>query len=227
MFLMLIFCAQGMTAQQADATVGNFSFVDGYDTDSLCVRKPFCMDVKTNLLYDALLLPNVGVELCVGHNLSVSADWAYGWWSNDSHHRYWRAYGGDISLRWWFGASSRRKPLTGHHLGVYGSVFTYDFEFGGKGYMGGKPGCALWDKMNYAAGLEYGYSMPLASRLNLDFSIGAGYWGGTYYEYKPADDCYVWQATKQRRWIGPTKAEISLVWLIGHGNRNTKKGGAR
>ena len=59
--------------------------------------------------------------------------------------------------------------------------------------MGGKPGGTLWDKMNWAAGVEYGYSLPVARRLNIDFTIGVGYWGGTYHEYKPVDDCYVWQ----------------------------------
>ena len=46
--------------------------------------------------------------------------------------------------------------------------------------MGGKPGGTLWEKMNYAVGLEYGYSLPVARRLNLDFVIGVGYWGGEY-----------------------------------------------
>ena len=41
------------------------------------------------------------------------------------------------------------------------------------------------------------------------------------------DNCYVWQATKERHWFGPTKAEISLVWLIGRGNFNKGKGGRR
>ena len=49
-----------------------------------------------------------------------------------------------------------------------------------------------------------------------------GYMGGTYKEYLPDNQCYVWQTTKQRHWFGPTKAEISLVWLIGYGNYNKK-----
>ena len=88
--------------------------------------------------------------------------------------------------------------------------------------MGGKPGGTIYDKSNFGAGIEYGYSKPVARRLNLDFSIGVGYLGGTYYEYVPKGNCYVWQATKKRNWFGPTKAEISLVWLIGHGNVNNK-----
>lgn len=188
---------------------------------------PFYMNIRTNMLYDALLVPNVGVEFYIGKDWSVVANWMYGWWKRDHSHWYWRAYGGDIALRKWFGKAAKEKPLTGHHLGIYGQMFTYDFETGGKGYMGGKPGGTLWDKMNWAAGVEYGYSLPVARRLNIDFTIGVGYWGGTYHEYKPVDGCYVWQSTKQRHWFGPTKAEVSLVWLIGRGNYNKEKGGKR
>ncbi len=190
-------------------------------------RKPFYMDVRTNMLYDLLALPNVGVEFYLGKDWSVVADWMYAWWDANSRHWFWRAYGGGVAVRRWFGRAAMDKPLAGHHIGVYGQIFTYDFETGGRGYMGGKPGGTLWDRMNYAAGIEYGYSLPIARRLNVDFTIGVGYWGGTYYEYKPIDDHYVGQATKQRRWFGPTKAEVSLVWLIGHGNANKRKGGGR
>lgn len=183
--------------------------------------------VKTNMLYDALLAPNIGVEAYLGKDWSVAANWMYAWWKTDRRHWYWRTYGGDLSVRKWLGKAAKAKPLTGHHLGIYGQIFTYDFETGGKGYIGGKPGGTLWDKMNYSAGVEYGYSLPVAYRLNIDFSIAVGYWGGTYYEYKPVDNCYVWQSTKERHWFGPTKAEVSLVWLIGRGNFNEGKGGRR
>lgn len=185
------------------------------------------MAVKTNMLYDALLVPNIGVEVYLGKDWSVAANWMYAWWKTDRRHWYWRTYGGDLSVRKWLGKAAKAKPLTGHHLGVYGQIFTYDFETGGKGYIGRKPGGTLWDKMNYSAGVEYGYSLPVAYRLNIDFSIAVGYWGGTYYEYKPVDNCYVWQSTKERHWFGPTKAEVSLVWLIGRGNFNEGKGGRR
>ena len=136
-------------------------------------------------------------------------------------------YGGDIAVRKWLGKRAAGKPLTGHHLGVYGQVFTYDFEWGGTGYMGGEPGGTLWDKGNYAVGVEYGYSLPVARRLNIDFTIGVGYWGGKYYTYSPLDGHDVWESTKNRHWFGPTKAEISLVWLLGRGNSNNRKGGMK
>ncbi len=163
------------------------------------------------------------MEFDLGKRWTVAANAMYGWWNNDRSHWYWRAYGGDVALRKWLGKAARRKALTGHHVGVYGQIFTYDFETGGRGYMGGKPGGTLWDKMNYVVGAEYGYSLPIARRWNIDFTIGAGYWGGIYHEYLPQDGEYVWQATKKRQWIGPTKAEISLVWLLGKGNCNQGK----
>lgn len=187
----------------------------------------FYMGLKTNLLYDALLVPNIGAEFYLGKGWSLGANWMYAWWKNDNRHRYWRAYGGELGLRRYFGSRAADKPLTGHHIGLYGQVLTYDFEFGGKGYMGGRPGGSLWEKCNYGIGLEYGYSLAIARRLNLDFSLGAGYLGGTYYEYVPMDGHYVWEATKNRRWFGPTKAEVSLVWILGRGNSNDKKGGGR
>jgi len=190
-------------------------------------RRPFYMALKSNLLYDVLAVPNIGAEFYLGRNWSAAANWMYGWWDTDRSHRYWRVYGGEVAVRKWFGRRAQEKPLTGHHLGLYGQLFTFDFEWGGKGYMGGEPGSTLWDEPNYAAGVEYGYSLPVGRRLNLDFTIGAGYWGGKYHEYSPVDGHYVWQSTKRRRWFGPTKAEISLVWLLGRGNRNAGKGGAQ
>ena len=192
-------------------------------------KQPAYFAIKTNMLYDALLVPNVGVEFSLGKRWSVAADWMYGWWSRNKSHRYWRVYGGGLTVRKYFGAKAAEKPLQGHHIGINAQMLTYDIEFGGKGYMGGKPGGTLWDRMNYTIGAEYGYSMPVARRLNIDFSLAAGYMGGRYYEYTPLDGHYVWQATKNRNWIGPTKVEVSLVWLLGHGNYNTKtkKGGEK
>ncbi|MDE7443436.1 MAG: DUF3575 domain-containing protein, partial [Muribaculaceae bacterium] len=57
------------------------------------VRKPFYMDLRTNMLYDIAAVPNIGAEFYVGKNISVYGNWMYGWWDNDARHRYWRIYG--------------------------------------------------------------------------------------------------------------------------------------
>jgi len=185
--------------------------------------RPFYMDVRSNMLFDALALPNIGVEFYLGNRLSIGGNWLYAWWSRNARHRYWRAYGGELFSRRWFGSAAHGKPLTGHHLGIYGQIYTYDFEWGGKGEMGGKPGSNLWEKAQWGAGIEYGYSFPVGRRINIDCSLGLGYTTGYYHTYKPVDTHYVWQSTHRRKWFGPTKAEISLVWLIGCNNYNRSK----
>ncbi len=52
--------------------------------DSVSIRVPrpgnFYMDVRTNMLYDLLAVPNIGVQFYLGKGWSVTADWMYGWW---------------------------------------------------------------------------------------------------------------------------------------------------
>ncbi len=177
--------------------------------------KPFYMAVKTNGLYMLLGIPNVGVEFYLGKNFSVAGNWHYTWFRKRSKDWFHRTYGGDLAFRYWFGKKAELKPLTGHHVGLYGQMITYDFENGGRGYLA--------DRWSWAGGVEYGYAMPIGKRLNLDFVIGLGYHWGEYKEYLPIDGHYVWQATKNRSYFGPTKAEVSLVWLLGRGNYNKRK----
>lgn len=172
--------------------------------------------LKTNMLYDVAAIPNIGLEIALGRNWSVEADWMYAWWSHDIGHRYWRVYGGEVGVRRWFGGKDRR-VLTGHHVGIYGQMLTYDFEFGGKGRQGGR-----W---TWGGGVAYGYSLPVGRRLNIDFTIGFGYAGGEYKKYHPDAGCYVWDSTHRLNWFGPTKAEVSLVWYID--GRPARKGGAQ
>lgn len=196
--------------------------VDTMSTDTVVVPtpqpapatpKPFYMALKSNLLYDVALVPNIGIEFYVGRGWSLGGDWMHAWWKSKYGNNFWRTYGGEIEVRKYLGKRAKEKPLTGHHLGLYGQMLTYDFETGSTGYL---------SKLSYGAGIEYGYSLPIGRRLNLDFGIGIGYLGGEYKIYQPEDTHYVWQQTKQRHWFGPTKAEITLVWLIGRGNYNAK-----
>ena len=87
--------------------------------------KPLYLNVKTNMLYDALLIPNIGLEVDLGKRWSIAANWMYGWWDDAPRHWYWRAYGGDVAIRKWVGSAAGRKPLTGHHIGVgyWGGIY--------------------------------------------------------------------------------------------------------
>lgn len=189
--------------------------------------RPFYMAIKNNMLYDLAAVPNLGAEFYLGKKFSIAANYMHAWWKKEEKSFYWRYYGADASIRWWFGKPSRIKPLQGHHLGVNYQILTYDFQLGKTGIMAGMPGDNLAARANHIVALEYGYSLPVAKRLNLDFSIAGGYHWGLFEEYETVDGHPVWQATKRRQYFGPTKVEISLVWLIGCDNYNKDKGGKR
>ena len=182
-------------------------------------KRPPVVALRTNLLYDAALIPNIGLEVWLPKNFSLAADWFGSWLYSDKKHIYWQGYGGYLTLRYYFGRQAQETRMTGHHVGIYGSALTYDIEFGGTGYQAAKFG--------FGGGVEYGYSLDVGHSLCIDFNIGVGYQGGEYKVYQPTDDGsghYVWQATRLRRWWGPTKAEISLKWLISPVQKKQKGG---
>ena len=96
--------------------------------------------------------------------------------------------------------------MTGHHVGLYAQALSYDFEAGHFGRMA--------PDLSYGGGVEYGYSFPVSNELNIDFSLGIGYLGGRFYDYVENEGHYIWRTTVNQAWYGPTKASISLVWLI-------------
>lgn len=175
--------------------------------------------VGTNMLYDAALIPNICVGVKIADRVVLSADWMYARWNNHDKRRYWRIYGGDIEVRCRIGAQPKGSPLGGHYLGAYGSMACYDFQTG-RNHTG-----VLSDKYNYAVGVSYTYSLPVAAHFNIDFSLGVGYLWGRYKKHRPIDDCDVWLSTHRMRRFGPTRAAVSLVWLIGDVLKNDRKGG--
>ena len=162
--------------------------------------------LRTNLLYDAALIPTIGAEFDLGKLWSIGFDYNGTWFYSVSRHRYWQTIGGYLTLRRYLNADEEGRPFMGHHFGVYGQLLTFDIEFGDKGWQGAYP--------NWGGGIEYGYSAWLSNRLNIDFSIGVGYLRLKYKEYDPDGDSFKWRGTYRRNWWGPTKAEVSLKWLL-------------
>ena len=162
--------------------------------------------VKTNLLYDAVLIPNLGLEINVYDNWTIYGDVMYADWNIPAKHFYWNLFGAQFGARKYFGRMASERSLTGHHAGIYGQALAYDLQNGNLGQQTAD--------INFAAGVEYGYSLPIARNLNLDFEIGVGYLTGKYYEYVAHEGHYTWLATVRRAWFGPTKGSVSLVWLI-------------
>ena len=188
------------------------SFADGA---AQCADCDECMPriaLKTNLLHDALLTPDIGIEVSLGQRWSASLEGVFAWWSHDASHRYWRIYGGWAEFRFWPGEKPVERALTGHHIGFYASMLTFDFEFGDKGWQS--------PDFTYGTGISYGYSWALNKRLNIDVSARVGYSTGKLIKYHPQCDTYVCIRHTTQRYLGLTGLEVTLVWFPGRGHKN-------
>lgn len=190
----------------------------GDSTIAMQPRHPVFSAVKTNLAYDCILVPNISYEHYLGHGYSIGGSWWYTWWrsrlSKNKMHWYWRSWGGELNFRKYLGKQAALKPLTGHHVGALFQGYMYDSDPAKTGYM---------SDFTYNIGLEYGYSVPVLRRLNIDFGLAVGYVGGKYKVYKQRDMHYVWQETRNRSFFGPVKVEITLAYQLGKYNINKGK----
>lgn len=170
---------------------------------------PYYWAVKTNLLYDAALLPDLHLEFSIGRRFSLEFGSQWAWWtSNISHDYAWRIQTVGLEGRYWLGNREKKTPLSGHFLGVYGMAGTYDVRFGAK--------TGDLSDLSYSAGISYGYSMRLNRSLNLEFGLSVGYMGGkyeTYHIYDEPENIFYRDGYFNRNYFGPTKARISLIWL--------------
>lgn len=173
------------------------------------------IQLRTNGLFDLAASPNVGLEIQTDIGLAWQFDYVGAWWNNDSKHRYFSNYAFQTEFRYYINHETCDYPYLGHHVGVYAILATYDFEFGGTGYM--SPDL----DRTWSAGVSYGFIRKLNRKLSLDFTVGFGYFTSLYDVYEPMDEVKEYLRTDQRRlnFFGPTKLEVSLIWNLNYLNR--------
>jgi len=168
--------------------------------------------LKTNLLYDVLLMPSLEAEYRIDDRWSVAAEGDVAWWKNEKKHKYYQIAAITAEGRYWF---RTRKPWHGHYVGVFTGGSWYDLENGKTGYRGE----AL------LAGISYGYMWPVSRCLSLETGVGVGYAYTKYEEYRPQDGHYLYQQTNRTNYFGPLKLKFALVWRLWDENKG--KGGVR
>lgn len=158
---------------------------------------------KTNLLYDITTTFNLGLEVGLGPRMTLDISGNYNPWR---FHDY-RLKHGLIQpeLRYW-----TCEKFNGHFFGLHGFYGSYN--------VGGLPFNSnirhnRYQGHLYGGGLSYGYQWILNDHWNLEASIGLGY---AYIKYKkyPCEDCGEMIKKDHRNYIGPTKAAISLIYII-------------
>ena len=169
-------------------------------------RRPL-FAVKTNLLFDAALMPNIELEVPIGKRWSLNGEYMFPWWLINDDRYCLQILMGGLEVRYRPGKRSGRDVLTGHFLGLYAGGGKYDLQWDKNGYQG---------EFFIAAGVSYGYAHSIARNLRLEYNIGIGMLRTDYRHYHSRDNhrTLLWQENGEYTWLGPTKLKISLVWLI-------------
>ena len=179
--------------------------------------------LKTNLLYDIASALNIEIEAPLGKRWSIAGEYIFPWWLWEDKQYCLQVLSGNLEGRYWLGDRREKQPLTGAFVGLYAGGGYYDIEWGDKGYQG---------EFFIATGLSGGYSHSISKNGNwrMEYSLGIGYLQTKYREYEPQKGIdEQWRLIRRTNgkyaWFGPTKAKISLVWMIDLGF--LKKGGAK
>ena len=142
--------------------------------------------LKTNLLSDGFLNPNLGMEVGVAPKWTVAADFQFNGWtlSND---RRWKHWAVQPQARYWL-----CDRFGGHFFGVH--------------VHGGQ--------FNVGAGVSYGYDWVLNKHWNLEAEIGVGYSYTRFDQFRCAGCGKKIASDKSHNYYGITRLSIGIVYLF-------------
>ncbi|MDE6134573.1 MAG: DUF3575 domain-containing protein [Muribaculaceae bacterium] len=168
--------------------------------------------LKTNLLYDATLTLDGGIEVKTHPRWTVELTGNLNAWSINNRH--WKQWNLQPEIRWWL-----CEAFSGHFFGAHliGGQYNFghlpfNFKFLGtdfsqlrdyrfQGWMGG-------------AGLAYGYSWILNRHWNIEAEIGLGWIYTRYDKFECADCGQKVDEKHPHNYVGPTKAAINLIYTF-------------
>lgn len=176
------------------------------------VKKPL-FALKTNLLFDLASILNVEVEVPIGNRWSVAGEWMFPWWRSGKSDFTMQLLSGHGEVKYWLGNRTKHEVMTGWNLGLYGGGGKHDLQlFSNDGVQGNF----------FDVGVSVGYAHKIYRNLRMEYSVGFGYLSTEYESYSLVRDTqygdikvvnYPWE-TRRLDWFGPTRARISLVWML-------------
>ncbi|GAB6395658.1 MAG: DUF3575 domain-containing protein [Bacteroidales bacterium] len=159
--------------------------------------------MKTNLLYDATSTFNIELEAGISSKWTLSLPVNYNPWIFAGNHKFkhWLA---QPEVRYWF-----CEKFNGSFVGLHAHAGGYNVGgiklFGTKDYR--------YEGRLYGAGFSYGRHWILNTHWSLEATIGIGFARMHYRKY-PCERCAAELKDATRYYFGPTKAGVSLIYLI-------------
>ena len=166
--------------------------------------------IKTNLLFDAVLVANLGVEISPWTHWSLDVPV---WYSpyNISSTRNIRLLAVQPEIRWW-----SKEAMNGHFVGLHTHVAGFNIALNDYARYQ-DPNHALW-----GLGVSYGYAMTLgkSAHWGLEFTLGAGFAQYHYDAYRNESNGPKFRSGSDCYW-GITRAGVTLSyrWTLLRKNR--------
>ena len=170
--------------------------------------------IKNNLLYDATLTPNIGLELRIAPRSTIQAFYGINPWKF-SDTKKWRHWSVMPEYRYWL--NKKKAPyLLGWFTGIHG--------LGGEFNVGGVEmpfGMMKWLKDNryegwfIGGGLTLGHAWRLGDRWRLEAAVGVGYIRFRYDRYEN-EWCGDFIHSGTYDYYGPTKLALNIAYTFGH-----------
>lgn len=161
---------------------------------------PRLITVKTNLVPWCASVMNIGVEMQLSGNISLSLPvWYCPWFISDR--RALRVAALQPEGRWWF-----HRPGEGHFAGVHASVAWYNLKWGRYRYQDNS-------RPLLGAGLTYGYAFRFDPHWGLELSAGVGFVNTRYDRFYNTRNGQL-ADTRATSYFGPDHLSISILYHI-------------
>lgn len=166
--------------------------------------------IKTNAAHWAMMAtPNIGIEMSLNRKYTLDVEAGYNpfTFNDNKKFKHWIVM---PELRYWTCES-----FNGHFFGVH--ALASEFNVGGIDIPIGRLKDIKdhrYEGYAFGGGISYGYQWPIAKRLNLELSIGAGYAYLLYDKYKCEKCGDKIESDVKDNYFGITKAAVSLIYFI-------------
>jgi hypothetical protein len=185
----------------------------GAEDGFLTLRRDYSplFTVKTNLLYDLALTPNVGLEVPLGDRWSISADFLRGWWLKRNWSFCWQVESFGVEGRFWLSDRTGQSRQGGWFIGAFVQTGFYDFQL--------KRTEGVQGEHTVMPGFSAGYTRPLRGGWSLEFTLGAAYLTNDYRRYsveETHDGHELIRLGSPMRFVGvmPCKVGVSLQYTF-------------
>lgn len=169
--------------------------------------------LKTNLIYDALLNVNLGLEFKTAPKWSFDVNGNFNGWTL-SDNKKWKHWMVQPEMRYWL-----CEAFMGNFFGLelHGGQYNMgnlntDFTFLGTDFSKLKD--HRFEGWYAGAGVTWGHAWILSTHWNMEVELGIG-WSYTRSNVYPCAKCGTkLQEDKVHNYVGPTKAALNVVYVF-------------